>query len=297
MRFSPLIVVIPLVVPSAAFGHDSWLVADSSSAAPGERVRVAFVTAEVFPVSEQATDPDRVVDWAVVHEGVRRSVIGYRVEGADLAAKVRLPEVGMHVIGLALQQRFIEIEAEGFNAYLKDERADAALAARAAAGTDDEPGRELYTKFGKTFVEVGGASNDTSYRDPVGHTLEIVPLSNPCRWNAGDEVLVQVLYNGEPAPGLRVSSGHEGLPKHTYVEHVTTDDQGVARIKLTRPGLWFLRTHTIHRLRQAAAAGSSQQAPKDPTASPPAQWRSFWASITFRVARTTGVAGGAPQRR
>ncbi len=293
MRFSPLIVVMPLVVSSAAFGHDSWLVAGSNSAAPGARVRVAFVTAEVFPVSENATDPDRVVDWAVVHEGVRRSVTGYHVEGTELAATVRLPEVGMYVIALALQQRFIEIEADGFNAYLKDERADAALAARVAAGTDDEPGTELYTKFGKTFVEVGSASNDTSYRDPVGHTLEIVPLSNPCRWNAGDEVLVQVLSNGEPARGLRVSSGHEDLPRHTYVDHVTTDNQGVARIKLTRPGLWFVRTHTIHRLRPAAAAGSMQQAPNVPTARPPAQWRSFWASITFRVARSSRAAPGS----
>ncbi len=294
MRFVPLIVVMPLVASSAALGHDSWLVAGNNAAAPGARVRVAFVTAEVFPVSEHATDPDRVVEWAVVHEGVRRSVTGYHVEGTELAATVRLPEVGMHVIALALQQRFIKIEADGFNAYLKDERADAALAARAAAGTDDEPGRELYTKFGKTFVEVGSGSNDTSYRDPVGHTFEIVPLSNPCRWNAGDEVLVQVLSNGEPAPGLRVSSGHEGLPRHTYVEHVTTDNQGVARIKLTRPGLWFVRTHTIHRLRQAMAAGSKQQAPKDASAEPPAQWRSFWASITFRVAGSSGVA---PDRR
>ncbi len=294
MRFVPLIVVMPLVASSAALGHDSWLVADNNAAAPGATVRVAFVTAEVFPVSENATDPARVADWTVVHDGVRRSVTGYKVEETDLAAKVRLPEAGMHVIGLALQQRFIEIEAEGFNAYLKDERADAALAARVVAGTDDEPGTELYTKFGKTFVEVGGASNDTSYRDPVGHTFEIVPLSNPCRWNAGDEVLVQVLSNGEPAPGLRVSSGHEGLPKHTYVEHVTTDDQGVARIKLRRIGLWFVRTHTIHRLRPAAAARSMPQAQKNPTARPPAQWRSFWASITFRVDRSSGAR---PSRR
>ena len=135
-------------------------------------MRVAFVTAEVFPVSEQATDPDRVVDWAVIHDGVRRSVIGYKVEDTDLAAKIRLPEAGMHVISLALQQRFIEIEAEGFNAYLKDERADAALAARAAAGTDDEPGTELYTKFGKTFVEVVLEVGD---RQPRVHGRDFAP--------------------------------------------------------------------------------------------------------------------------
>ncbi len=266
---SCLIIAAGLVLAASgeAFAHDSWLVASRNVAAGGETIRLAFISAETFPVGETATDPDRVAEWVVAHGSGQDRVMPYGIEGAELAARIHPSDAGMHVVGLALQPRFIEIEPEHFEHYLADEEATASLAAYRQRDDPTHPGREYYTKHGKTFVEVGDVSTDTSYRQPVGHAIEIVPLSNPCRWNAGDEVLVRVLLEGKPAPGLRVSTGHEGLPEHTYVEHVRTDEDGVARLTLTRPGHWFARTHVIR-----------------PVELPDAEWESFWGSITFRVA-------------
>ncbi len=295
-RWAPALGMV-LACPGVVTGHDSWLVASKNSVKTDETVRVAFATAEVFPISEHAAKPERVAEWVVVHGDERRSVRGYRIEDQDLAARVHLPKPGTHVIALALRPRHIELEPDQFTEYLEDEQAEAALAARRARNEQDQPGRELYSKMAKTFIEVDGASNDTSYRRPVGHALEIIPLSSPCLWTVGDEVLVRVLLDGKPAAGLRVSGGHEGLPPHTYVSHATTDGVGVARVKLTRPGLWFLRTHTI---RRTDGRESSKSAKQPSTASSrtaqtgtsagsgdqrtAADWESFWASVTFRVA-------------
>ncbi len=267
------------VEPAAA--HDSWLVAGANTANAGETIRLAVVTAEVFPVSEHAAEPNRIKEWAVIHAGDKREVSSFAIEGMELAARFEMDQPGMHVIAVALRPRYIEIESADFNAYLEDEHAEAALAARHANTEQEKPGRELYTKLAKTFVEVADDSKDTTYRQPVGHPLEIIPLSNPCRWNVGDEVLVRVLRNGQPAADLRVSCGHEGLPPHTYVQNVITDDDGVARIRLARPGLWFVRTHTINAIERPGAtvevdASTGERAVAD--------WESFWASITFRVA-------------
>jgi len=173
-----------------------------------------------------------------------------------------------------MQASFIELPAKDFTEYLEDEKATAALAAH-RRGPGDQPGREFYTKFAKTFVEVAGGALQKGFNQRVGHKLEIVPLSNPCGWKVGDNVKVRVLQDGQPASGLRISSGHEGLAKHTYVEHATTDIDGAARFNLSRPGLWFFRTHTITTIREQPA-----YAPPD---APKADWESFWASITFRV--------------
>ncbi len=283
--------------PGVAIGHDSWLVASKNSVKASETVRVAFVTAETFPISEHATKPERVAEWVVLHGDERRSVRGYSIEDQELAAPLHLPRPGTQVIALALHPRYIELEPNQFTEYLEDEQAEAALGARRAKNEQNQPGRELYTKMAKTFIKVDGASNDASYRKPVGHALEIIPLSNPCRWTVGDEVLVRVLLDGEPAAGLRVASGYEGLPPHTYVSHATTDSGGVARVKLTRPGLWFLRTHTIRRTEGRESSKSAKQ-PSSASSKPAqtgtsagagdqsttADWESFWASITFRVA-------------
>ena len=283
--------------PGVAIGHDSWLVASKNSVKANETVRLAFVTAEVFPISEHAAKPERVAEWVVIHGDERRTVRDYRIENQELAARIHLPKPGTHVIALALHPRYIELEPDQFNEYLEDEKAEAVLGARRARNEQDQPGRELYTKMAKTFIAVDDTSDDTSYRRPVGHALEIIPLSNPCRWTVGDEAVVRVLLDGEPAASLRVSSGNEGLPPHTYVSHVTTDSVGVVRVKLTRPGLWFLRTHTI---RPTKGRGSTNSAKQPSTASSrtaqrgtsagsgdqstTADWESFWASVTFRVA-------------
>lgn len=265
---------VALSAPARVTAHDSWLVASKSTAAVDESVRLAFVTAEVFPISEQAARPERVDEWFTAQGEQRRKVEGYAVEKDELAASVKLDRPGVYVAAIAMQASFIELSAKDFTEYLEDEKATVALAAF-RRGPNDQPGREFYTKYAKTFVQVAGGLPQNSFSQRVGHKLEIIPLSNPCGWKVGDTVKVRVLRYGQPASGLRVSSGHEGLDKHTYVEHAVTDIDGAALFKLTRPGLWFLRTHTIHAIHQQPLY-AAPDAPK-------ADWESFWASITFRV--------------
>lgn len=268
-----------LVVAASALGHDSWLVVDAGPARPGDQVRMAFVTAEVFPVPDRPTDPARVARWEVMGPVEQRTAVtAPRIDGAELVGRIALTEPGMYAAALALRPSFIELAADEFDAYLREEHASAALQARAALAAPAS-GREWYTKFAKTFVQVGEGGPSDAYARPVGHTLEIVPASNPLDWRQGQSVQVQVLLEGKPVAGVRVSAGHEGLPEHTYVASVVTDDTGKATIELTRPGLWFLRAHVIRPYRAGDKATSGESAAQEPKA----DWESFWASITFRV--------------
>lgn len=262
-----------LIHTHPAPAHDSFLVASRNSAAEPCTVRVSLRTAEGFPASEYQTKPARVDEWIVISGRTRKPVSGYTIQGLELAADLALEEPGLHVIATSLHPRFIEFGADHFNRYLRDEHAGQVIALRKGRGQTDQPGRMCYTKLVKTFVEVGAQPTE-DYKQPAGHTLEIIPLSNPCRWRVGDQVVVRVLYEGRPAAGMRVSSGHEGLAPHAFVEDVFTDSEGQARFRLTRPGLWFLRTHLIRSVGPAKARRAHAL---------PADWESFWASITFRV--------------
>jgi len=268
------LLIVGLSAPASVTAHDSWLVASKNVAAMDESVRLAFAIGEVFPLSEHAAKPERVAEWLVLQGGQQQKIEGHAEDKEELAASVKFDQPGIHVAGIAMQASFIELSAKDFAEYLEDEKATAAVATF-RRGPADQPGREFYTKFAKTFVEVAGGASQKGFNQRVGHKLEIVPLSNPCEWKAGDNVKVRVLRDGQPASGLRISSGHEGLDKHTYVEHATTDIEGAARFNLARPGLWFFRTHAIHAI--------SEQPAYAPPDAPKADWESFWASITFRV--------------
>ena len=270
--------------------HNTWLLSTEYSAPQPTTVRLALATTEHFPISEYKTNPDRVAEW-VAWLGQERNVVrGFNVEGLELVARVPLREPGVHVIAAALHPHFIEFEGDYFEQYLADEHAQEALAARKKAGESSKSGRMYYTKLVKTFVEIGNRPT-ADYKARAGHALEIIPLSNPCRWSVGDRVVVRVMHEGKPAANLRVSSGHEHMTvhqhrrseSHDYVENVFTNAAGEAALTLNRPGQWFFRTHLIR---------PSNDQPTGNEDSPPADWESYWTTITFRVHNQPGRSQG-----
>lgn len=154
--------VLALLLASPLRAHDSWLVPPRERLVAGDAARFAFVTSEVFPVGEAATDPARVARWTAACGERRLELAGARVEGRVLAASAALDAPGTWACGIALAPRFIEIEPDGFEAYLTEEGADAALAAWRAAGRP--VGREHYTKNAVALVRVGGAGQDVGGR-------------------------------------------------------------------------------------------------------------------------------------
>ncbi len=261
-----------LVSAAAASAHDTWLVPSADRLDDDGTVQVDLVTGEEFPRGEIATRPDRVKEWFVL-SGQQRVLAGeFESQEDSLRTELAVRGAGIHVIAAELHPNFIEIDAGKFNEYLAEEEATEALRIRSEREEMAQPGRELYSKLAKTFVRVGEGGDTLGFARPVGHTLEIVPLSDPFTWATGEEVAVRVLLEGKPAAGLLVSSGREGLPMHTYVQSVTTDRIGVAKFTFDRPGRWYLRTHHLRRNDRAGSA-----------ITPATEWESFFASITYSV--------------
>lgn len=258
--------------------HESWLVVDMDRAEKDTPFRFAFRTGEVFPTSESAAKPERVAEWNVVRRAKVEKLSGITVEDKDLVARKSFTHPGFYLIGIALTPSFIELSPKDFEQYLFEEKADAALASFKRRAAPDAPAREIYTKFAKTWVTVGTPGKDATVQQAVGHLLEIIPTSDPRTWVSGMEVEVKVTLEGQPIGGVYVSSGHEGLPAHTFAERLVTDANGLARFTIGNAGHWYFRTHLIRPLAVPRAATSAPDAPK-------ADWESFWASVTFRVAR------------
>jgi uncharacterized GH25 family protein len=260
--------LVLLMAAESASGQDSWLITDHSAVDEGEPVWLSLVTGDVFPFSDVAMNPGAVVEFVDRSDQQVRPITDYARQDRGLSIRRSIQGRGIHVIGSALAPQTVRMSAAEFDDYLQRERATKAIALRSSHDRTGEI-QETFTKFAKTLVEVRPSDNhETGYAAPLGHRLEIIPLSNPCRWRQGDHVEVEVRLDGYPWSDVALSAGHEGLEYPAYVVQTRTDAHGRAMILLDAPGHWFVKAHVI-RCREAPG---------------PPRWESFWATLSFRAA-------------
>lgn len=262
------VVVASAALAGAAWGHDTWVVPAKFKVRPGEKVTARLATSEAFPTSEAAAAPQRVARFVVRTAHGEHQVAEYKVEGEFLVGEVEAGP-GATVLLVALKPRAFELAPDVFNRYLQAERLEAVLAARAAAGKTNAPGKERYRKIAKTVLcsQDGGADSRELQTKEFGAWLEIVPETDLCGVKTGADVRVQVLFKGAPLAGVWVGTGYEGVKGHGYAANVKTDANGRATVKIDRPGIWFLRT--LHMVK------SEQPEVTD--------WDSAFSTITFEV--------------
>ncbi len=96
-----------------------------------------------------------------------------------------------------------------------------------------------YQQQGKAIVNVGGLSD--TFRKPVGHKLEIIPLKNPALLRVGDYLPIEVLFEGQPLPGYpKVMATYLGFSTTGAYAYTTTVLHGRAEVRILQPGVWFI---------------------------------------------------------
>lgn len=96
--------------------------------------------------------------------------------------------------------------------------------------------------YGKTIVNVEGASDDSFISKPVGQRLEIVPLVNPAKVKVGDKMPLQVLLDGKPARELAVNATFGGFSDKGYQAFAgKTDVRGCIDFLPLKEGYWIVR--------------------------------------------------------
>lgn len=246
------------------FGHNLWLIGKNENT----RIRIEANTGDHFPESDSAVKPERIADFRVVLSNGFTPITNYRVEENSLVADVPTENDKSFCVALALSAHPITLEAQKFAGYIKEENAEEFVKPNFVAEQTTEPQRESYTKFAKVLIESSKPQTDNISSFVAGHRLEIVPQIAPSKTNNNHRILaVQVLFEGKPIQGLRVSSGCEDLNGGEYLSHALTDENGMADVVIPESGHWFARTHLIR-----------PHLDKENF-----DWESFWASVTFRI--------------
>jgi uncharacterized GH25 family protein len=246
----------------AASAHDTWLSPDQHKVAVKSAVTLDLTSGMEFPKLDVGPKPERV-------ESAKCRLAGRTLDITDKAAgpnslrfKAELAEPGVATFWVKLPPKSLELKPEEVEHYLEEVSPPDELR-KQWAEMSPKRWRESYAKHQKTFVRVGAPQSDTSWKEPVGTFLEIVPEKDPTALKAGDGFPVRVLKDGAPFAGFSLNAVSAG---ETKGETRKTDSDGRVTFQLGKEGRWLLRGTDIRK-----------------SSKPETDWESDFATLTFEV--------------
>ena len=227
-----------LLVAGSAFAHDTWIIADQMRVPPKTTVTLDLTSAVEFPKLEIGPKPENVPNASARLAGKTFEVSEKAPAPQSLQFKTELADAGVAAIWLKLPSRPVELKPEQVKMFNDEVNTPAELQKEYDDMPEPKRWRGTSTKHPKTFVRVGDPKNDTSWKEPVGLFLEIIPEKDPTALSAGDEFPVRVMRDGAPFAGFAlhaVTAGDkEGLAQKT-------DANGRATFKLNKAGRWMVK--------------------------------------------------------
>lgn len=253
-RYLVALISIPLVA------HDLWMVPATFAPAQGQIVGIRLLVGQNLLGDPLPRSSPLINQFVVADaEGVK-PVVGR--DGGDPAGLVRAAGPGMMVVGYRSNGSPVELPAEKFNAYLKEEGLEAVIALRAKRNQNAEKGREMFYRCAKSLLLSGAASEAQADRR-LGFPLELVAERNPYLLRTGDLLPVRLTYENKPLAGALVIAMNRQNPSEKVA--LRTGKDGRVQFKLRPGGMWLIKA--VHMI--PAPAGVD------------ADWASFWASLTF----------------
>jgi uncharacterized GH25 family protein len=254
-------------VPLAA--HDMWIEPTTFSPELGQVVSIRFRVGQDLLGDPLPLDPSLVNQFVVQDASGLRPIVGR--EGRDPAGLLRVTMPGLLVIGYRSNPSPIEMAADKFNLYLKEEGLEAVSAMRAVRKQTDAPAREIFARCAKSLV-FSGSPSDAQGDRPLGFTLELVAERNPYTIGTNQDLPVRLLYENRALPGALVVAINRLKP--TEKLSARTDKDGRVRLALRPGGMWLIKA--VHMIPAPSGTG--------------AEWASYWASLTFEMRQASAGA-------
>lgn len=257
------------------FAHDLWIEPTLFAPQPGQGVGVRLRVGEHLVGDALLRDPALIQDFVYVDAAGRKPVAG--LAGDEPAGSLRVAAPGLIVIGYSSHPSAVELPAEKFNQYLKEEGLDAVMAERARRNETAAAARERFARCAKSLLLSGPASAVQGDR-ALGFTLELVAERNPYALRPGEDLPLRLTYQNRPLAGALVVAMNSLDPARKQAQR--SDSDGRVRFQV-RPGggLWLIKA--VHMVRAPIMSK--------------ADWMSYWASLTFGAGNARAVHGKGSQ--
>jgi len=261
-RPDPLKAVVLFLAAAPLAAHDFWIEPTSFRPEVGVVVGFALRVGEGFRGDPVPRSDERIVKFVLASSAGERPIDG--VAGADPAGAAPIREPGFQLAGYRSRTSRVDLPAEKFEKYLKEEGLETIIALRAKRGESGKPSKEIYSRCAKSLLDAGG-SGTAGYDRVLGFTLEIVPERSPSEIRPGTPMPVRLLYRGKPLAGALVVARNRDEPGKPLSSR--SNESGRVSFALPRGGVWLVKA--VHMIPAPPRSG--------------AEWESLWASLTFEI--------------
>lgn len=227
---------------TSVLAHDTWLIPTQFHIADGESVTLDLTSGMAFPALEVKPKPERIQAVVCRLAGRTFDLKDFEAAPKSLQIKAVLRDPGVATLWVKSPPRQIELKPDQVQEYLDE--IDAPAIVRQQWASEPKRWRESYRKHSKTFVRVGDAKTDNSWREPVGMFLEIIPEKDPTTLRADEDFPVRVLKDGKPFADFSLGIMAGGEAKGAIQK---TDAAGRATFRLDKAGPWLLRGTDLRR--------------------------------------------------
>jgi uncharacterized GH25 family protein len=247
-------------VARAAFAHDFWIEPSTYRPRVGTNLMASLRVGQEL-IGDAVARDSSMIERFIVRDGAgERDIAG--LERRDPAGYLAVEHPGLAVIGYRSRPKYLEMPADKFEQYLKDEGLETVIASRKRSGDSLKPSREIFSRCAKSIIFADGGGTGARFDTPLAFRYEIVPKTNPYQMK-NDEMNVVVLYDGKPLPNALVVAMHQEDPSLRL--RIRADAKGRVTFRLPKRGIWLIKSVQMI----PAPAGSN------------ADWESLWASLTF----------------
>ena len=231
-----LVLGIALLFSTTASAHTLWLNASDYSPAfyPkfGASTKIYFGWGHRYPVDDFLSQ-DSLDDFSFIRPNGNKDKLEPN-PGGFLATKLSFKEGGAYLVCATLKPGFYTMYEEKGKVHHK---------VGPKTGLKGIILSLYYEEYAKALINVGEKSDD-SFKRPVGHSLEIVPLKNPLELKVGDFLPIQILFKGKPARYCKVSGTYSGFSsKCDFAFATTTNGKGEAKIRIIHYGPWLIKVN------------------------------------------------------
>ena len=252
--------LIPLFISYITFAHEFWLEPQKFLLAMGEKINFRIFVGENFMGEEVDFTKFKVVKFAYYSSKGEQKTKGDLTE-QNLSDFLKFDTEGNHLVAFNNSNKHIELEADKFNEYLKDDGLDNVAAYRKKYGQLNKKGTEEYQRCVKTLLQVGNI-HDKTYRINTGMRLEIIPEQNP--YSTDKSLTFKVLFDNKPLKNALVVVWQKGIEKSNK-RNFRSDANGKVTFSFEPKGAWMV--------------SSVNMVPH--TKPTEADWQSYWGSYTF----------------
>ncbi len=246
-----------------ALAHEFWLLPKKFKFAVGEEMLVNFMVGESFEGEPWGFGKERP-EKLELHQLAKSNDISTKIDNGTNKIRVKLREEGTHLLVMQSNYAFIELAAEKFNEYLKEDGLDNAYEQRKSTNNLDKPAREFYARFAKLLVQVG-TKTDNTFKKRIGLKNEIVLDQNPYTLKSGDYLQCTLLYEGKPSPHQLVKVWNK-IGNTTFLQNLYSENDGTVKFPINSKGPWMV--------------SSVKMIPSEKEG---ADWQSMWASLVFGI--------------